>query len=108
MPDVKKLVEEHIVHRLNQHPDVADDLGVLVGVSITGDGGGMWIIDCTKHPVTVHQGDKREAEVTIEMSSEDLAKLSKGELNAISAFMFGKIKVDGDIHKAVELGRMIR
>ena len=108
MSDVKKLVEEHIVHRLNQHPDVADDLGVLVGVKITGEDGGTWIIDCTKHPVSSHAGDKREADVTIEMSSDDLAKLSNGELNAVSAFMFGKIKVDGDIQKAVELGRLIK
>lgn len=108
MPDVKKLVQDRIVDRLNQNPEIADDLGVLVGVNITGEGGGTWIIDCTTHPVTSHEGDERKAALTIEMSSEDFNKLSEGELNAVSAFMFGKIKVDGDIQKAVQLGRLIK
>jgi len=108
MADVKKLVKDRIVDRLNRNPEIADDLGVLVGVNITGEGGGAWIIDCTEHPVTSHEDDERKAAVSIEMSSEDFSKLSTGELNAVSAFMFGKIKVDGDIQKAVALGRLIK
>jgi len=108
MADVKKLVEDRIVKRLNKSPEVADELGCLVGVNITGDGGGVWIIDCTKHPVTSKKDDERSAAVSIEMSCEDFNALNEGELNPVSAFMFGKIKVDGDIQKAVQLGKLIK
>lgn len=108
MTDVKTLVYDRIVDRLNRNPQIADDLGCLVGVNITGEGGGSWIIDCTKHPVTSHEDDERRAAVSIEMSSDDFNKLSEGDLNPVSAFMFGKIKVDGDIQKAVQLGRLIK
>lgn len=108
MVSAQKLVEERIVSRLNKNPQVADELGCLVGVNITGDGGGEWIIDCTKHPVTSKQDDGRRAAVSIEMSCEDFNKLNEGDLNPVSAFMFGKIKVDGDIQKAVQLGRLIK
>jgi len=108
MIDVKKLVEDRIVNRLNKNPEVADELGCLVSVNITGDDGGVWIIDCTKHPVTYQESGEGKAAVSIEMSSDDFKKLSQGELNPVSAFMFGKIKVDGDIQKAVQLGRVIK
>lgn len=44
-----------------------------------------------------------EADTTIQISADDLSKLMAGELNPMTAFMFGKIKVSGDMNVAMQL-----
>lgn len=53
------------------------------------------------------QGQLREEAVdnptaTIKMAAEDYAKMTRGELNAMTAFMTGKIKVDGDLNTVMK------
>jgi putative sterol carrier protein len=44
-----------------------------------------------------------ESDCTIGVSSSDLAALMSGDLNPMSAFMFGKLKVTGDMSVAMQL-----
>jgi len=43
------------------------------------------------------------ADTVIRISFDNFKKLAKGELNATTAFMFGKLKVDGDMGVAMQL-----
>ena len=43
------------------------------------------------------------ADTTIRMSWDDWTALTKGELNPMTAFMSGKIKLDGDMAGAMQL-----
>jgi putative sterol carrier protein len=45
----------------------------------------------------VKQGSAPNADVTITMADDDLVQLMKGELNGVTAFMTGKLQVDGDL-----------
>ena len=45
-----------------------------------------------------------EAEVTLTASAEDFQAMMEGELNPTTAFMTGKLKVDGDMGAAMRLG----
>ena len=47
--------------------------------------------------------DDAEAACTIAITMEDFNALLSGELDAMSAFMSGKIKVDGDMMQAMKL-----
>ncbi|MCS6895127.1 MAG: SCP2 sterol-binding domain-containing protein [Bacteroidia bacterium] len=47
--------------------------------------------------------DDRETSCTIQISPEDMYALLKGELNPMSAFMAGKIRVKGDMSTAMKL-----
>jgi putative sterol carrier protein len=47
--------------------------------------------------------DDADADCTIGVSSSDLADLMSGELNPMSAFMFGKLKISGDMGVAMKL-----
>jgi len=41
--------------------------------------------------------------MTLSMAAQDLVALSNGELNAVAAFMQGRIKVSGDMALAMRL-----
>jgi len=52
---------------------------------------------------TVHEGEAENPDVTLKISDEDLVDMLTGELNGMTAFMTGKLQVDGDIMLAQKL-----
>ncbi|WP_028079178.1 SCP2 sterol-binding domain-containing protein [Solimonas soli] len=51
----------------------------------------------------VVDGTSNAADVTITMEDDDLVALMKGELNGMTAFMTGKLQVEGDLMLAQRL-----
>ncbi len=47
--------------------------------------------------------DEGEADTTIKTSWEDWQKMAAGELDGMTAFMTGKLKVEGDMSNAMQL-----
>ncbi|GGE26509.1 sterol-binding domain-containing protein [Primorskyibacter flagellatus] len=54
----------------------------------------------------VHAGDE-EADVTLTADAETFQEILSGDLNPTSAFMTGKLSVDGDMGKAMALGSVL-
>ncbi|MEZ5796285.1 MAG: SCP2 sterol-binding domain-containing protein [Paracoccaceae bacterium] len=54
----------------------------------------------------VRAGDE-EADVTMTASAEVFKAILDGEMNATSAFMTGKLKVDGSMGMAMKLGSVL-
>ncbi|WP_065334771.1 SCP2 sterol-binding domain-containing protein [Tritonibacter mobilis] len=44
---------------------------------------------------------------TLRLSTENLKKLLRGQLNPMTAVMMGKIKISGDMGVAMKLGKLI-
>jgi putative sterol carrier protein len=57
--------------------------------------------------VEVHEGQADNPNVTITVSDSDLVKLLKGELNGMTAFMSGKLKLKGDMMLAQRLASFV-
>lgn len=53
--------------------------------------------------LTAHDGQAAAPDVTIHVSDDNLVRLMKGDLNPMSAFLTGKVKVDGDVMLAQRL-----
>ena len=51
--------------------------------------------------------DNKEADCTIKVSKGDFLALTSGDLNPMSAFMSGKIKLDGDMGVAMKLQSLL-
>ena len=51
--------------------------------------------------------EAKDAECTIKITKEDLVDLAKGDLNPMTAFMTGKIKIDGDMSVAMKLQSLL-
>ena len=64
-----------------------------------GDEGAV-MLDGTSEQVTEDAGD---ADTTIRTSWDDWQKMASGELDGMTAFMMGKLKVEGDMSNAMQL-----
>lgn len=49
----------------------------------------------------------RDTDCIITLSQDNLVKLLKGKLNAMTGVMTGKIKISGDMTTAMRLGKLI-
>lgn len=54
----------------------------------------------------VREGDD-DADVTLSADADTFKDILSGDLNATSAFMTGKLTVDGDMGKAMQLGSVL-
>jgi len=67
---------------------------------------GVIVIDGKATPNTVDNVD-READCTVNISSDNLAALLAGTLDPMTGFMTGKFKVAGDMSVALKLQRVV-
>ena len=84
---------------------VGDESGL--GASLKFDCGtdGVVVIDGAASPNTVDNSN-RDTDCTIALTLDTLGELMSGELNAMNAFMTGKIQVTGDMGVALKLQKI--
>jgi putative sterol carrier protein len=68
-------------------------------------GAGTWKVDVTDGSVTVTEGAS-DADVTIRTSPETFSAIASGEQNPTTAYMTGKLKVEGDMGAALKLQKL--
>jgi putative sterol carrier protein len=103
---VSKVFEENIANRLESKPELAAQIGASYKFEVTGDGGGMWLVNLKEGNGSVSAGDG-EADCHITVDSADFLAIINGELNGQMAFMSGKLKVQGDMMLAMKLGSIL-
>ena len=69
------------------------------------DGAGKWTVRVDDGDVHVTEGEE-EADATIQASEDTFMKIVRGEQNPTSAFMLGKLRVRGDMGKAMKLQQL--
>jgi putative sterol carrier protein len=69
------------------------------------EGAGVWKVDVTDAGVEVNEGGG-DADVTIHASEETFRAIAEGKQNPTTAFMTGKLKVDGDMSAAMKLQKL--
>ncbi|MEQ9286798.1 MAG: SCP2 sterol-binding domain-containing protein [Cyclobacteriaceae bacterium] len=62
-------------------------------------------LDDTTSPTLV-SNENNPADCTVKVSLSNFEKLIKGEMNAMGAFMLGKLKVEGDMSVAMKLSSL--
>lgn len=66
---------------------------------------GQWTVRVTDGAVSVTEGAE-DADVTISGDAETFDRIAKGEQNATTAYMTGKIKIKGDMGAAMKLQKL--
>jgi putative sterol carrier protein len=69
------------------------------------EGAGTWKVDVTDGKVSVTEGGDG-ADVTITASEETFQAIASGEQNPTTAYMTGKLKVNGDMGAALKLQKL--
>lgn len=96
------------VRTIAQGVDATGKDFLAVQVNLTGDNGGVFYVELKDGRINVepYSYDNRNCAVTI--SPADFNKLIDGKLDPVFAFTTGKLKVDGDIGKALEFSKLIK
>jgi putative sterol carrier protein len=84
----------------------AEGLNAVIQFNIEGDEGGNWYATIKDQTCTVSQGVHDNPTLSLKMLDKNWMALCKGELNAVMAFMSGKLKAKGDLMLAQRLPKL--
>ncbi len=102
----KELVEK--VRKLSAKADVSNQDFIAVQINITGKESGVFYVEVKDHKINVEPYEYNDRNCAITMSLTDFNKLIDGKLDPVAAFTVGKLKVDGDVGKAVEFSKLLK
>ena len=101
VPDTPKEIMEAMPSVFNA--EKAQGLKATYQFELVGEGGGTWVVDIADGKCQVREGAAESPDVIIGMAVEDYVAMAKGQLEAVRAFMAGKVKVKGDVNLAAKV-----
>jgi putative sterol carrier protein len=102
MPQISSASEAFAQMAGSFDPARAAGLNATIQMELTGDGGGVWGIKIADGTLDVVDGGVDSPTTTLTMSADDFVGLVNGQVNAMAAFMQGKIKLQGDMGLAMK------
>lgn len=82
-------------------PDKAQGARATFQFELSGDGGGTFVISVADGQCSVSEGPINSPSVILKMAASDFMAMAKGELDAMKAFMGGRIKGQGELGLAM-------
>ena len=101
-----ELVEK--VRKLSEKVDVSNQGFLAVQINITGKEAGVFYVEVKDGRINVEPYEYIDRNCAITISPTDFNKLIDGKLDPMVAFTIGKLKVDGDLGKALEFSKLIK
>ena len=71
--------------------------------NITGDNGGEWAVKLADGKAEVTKGQAENPNITLTTSDENWMAITNGSLSGQTAFLTGKLKIQGDMSLAMKL-----
>lgn len=89
--------------------DVSSISGGFLAVqfNLTGEGGGVFYVEVKDGRISVEPYDYHDRNAALTLSVDNFMKLAMGKLDPVAAFTVGKLKVEGDMGKALEIKQLI-
>lgn len=88
-------------------PDAWGPTDAVLQFDVTGEGGGQWYASIEGGELTIGNGWYEFPSLTITCTTEDFVAMAVGELSGVSAFMAGRIRIDGDMSLAMKLQNLL-
>lgn len=89
-------------------PEVIAKTAATYQFDLNGDQAGTWFLDLKTAPGKAGQGKPDFVpDATLTMDSSNFFKMFKGELKPANAFMSGKLKIRGDMAKALKMEKLL-
>jgi len=84
-------------------PEAAEEMRATYQVHLTGDGGGVWNLTIADGKCQLAEGNAEQPDVTITISVDEWSQLLSGQLDALSAYLSGRLQIAGDLSLATRL-----
>jgi len=81
----------------------AEGVSGVVQCMFSGDQASDWVITIVDQTCSVEEGVASNPDLTIKADAEDGVNLLTGEMDAMRAYMLGKVKVFGDLSLGMKL-----
>lgn len=89
-------------------PDLVEKTKAVYAFEVTGDEAGKWFIDLKNDSGACGKGDSPVTpDATFTMDANNFSKMFAGSLKPATAFMTGKMKISGDMGKALKLEKLM-
>ncbi len=87
-------------------PEKADGIDAGILFDLSGDNGGLYWIKICGGSIEHGEGEISDPAMTLKASADDWHAVSTGNMNAMQAFMTGKLKILGEMSLAMKLQTM--
>ena len=84
-------------------PTKAGNLDAVIQMNVTGPNGGNWTVIVKNQKLEVKEGNHPSPGIAVTIADTDFVDLMNGKLNAVSAFMAGKIQFKGSMSLGLKL-----
>lgn len=88
--------------------DVSNAGFLAVQINVKDRDPGVFYVEVKDQKINIEPYEYNDRNCAITMKMDNLVKLIDGKLDAVAAFTLGKLKVDGDIGKALEFANLIK
>ena len=85
------------------NPSAAAGLNKTFQFNISGDEAGKWALKVANQTCELIRGGVEKPDITMSLLDKDWLSIADGKLDAMNAFMTGKVKVSGDMMLAMRL-----
>lgn len=84
-------------------PEKAKGVDVVIQFHMTGDQASDWVATIADGVCKVEEGAEENPTMALTADAQDYINVVSGELDAMQAFMQGKIKLSGDLNLALKM-----
>ena len=98
---IKKLQE-----RFN--PQAAAGLNKTIQLNISGEEAGKWAVKIANQTCELIPGGVEKPDLTLSLVDKDWIAITEGKLDAMNAYMTGKLKAAGDIMLAMRISNLFQ
>jgi len=89
-------------------PEIVEKTKAVFAFDVTGAEQGKWYLDLKNGSGSAGKGESPlPADATLIMDTKDFVKMFQGKLKPTAAFMTGKLKIRGDMGKAMKLEKLM-
>jgi putative sterol carrier protein len=89
-------------------PEKAEGVDTVLQYHLTGEEGGDWIVTIQDGQCKVVEGVAENPSMTLTADAQDYKDVILGRINAMQAFMTGKLKLAGDLAMAMKIPTFFR
>lgn len=97
-----KKIQNHLT------PEIIEKTGAVYQFEVLGDEEGTWHLDLKNSPGSAGKGAPSQTpDATLTMNSKDFFNMLSGQLKPANAFLSGKLKINGDMRKAMKMEKLM-